>query len=182
MKKTGILGLWVAVVLTSRLGAADDSHPASTLPLAGAAAQAQILPPAEDPNPVPAPAAAESSKAGAEPVPGTAHGPDAAPVAPLPPLVGPAGPGSCCGGNCCGHKITCHALCEWLTYRPLSRPGLAGCCHTCSACCMPPLYTFFPCYGGPGVLREVRPPCADQGGCANGICGGHHFGLGLFHR
>ena len=39
-------------------------------------------------------------------------------------------------------------LWQWLTYRPLERPGICGCCHHCVPYCNAPLYAFFPCYGG----------------------------------
>jgi hypothetical protein len=48
----------------------------------------------------------------------------------------------------CGRGKECFQLCtqriwNWLTYRPLSRPGLAGCCQKCCDCHVPPLYTYF---------------------------------------
>jgi hypothetical protein len=39
----------------------------------------------------------------------------------------------------------CERLWNWLTYRPLSRPGCCGCCKPCEPCGMPPLYIFFLC-------------------------------------
>jgi hypothetical protein len=51
--------------------------------------------------------------------------------------------------NCyCGRGKECVRGCaekiwNWFTYRPLSRPGLAGCCQKCCDCHVPPLYTYF---------------------------------------
>jgi hypothetical protein len=61
---------------------------------------------------------------------------------------------ACCGEHCRGGCL--HRFCEWLTYKPLTRPCLGDCCHHCCGCCYPPLYTFFLCQGcnrgpyGPG--------------------------------
>jgi hypothetical protein len=80
----------------------------------------------------------------------------------------------------CGHPDRCakcgkchkrHPFLEWLCYRPLSRPGLCGCCRQPS-CCRPPLYFWFLdyCQAGGGTAYPLRlpPKCGD--GCAS--CGG----------
>jgi hypothetical protein len=63
------------------------------------------------------------------------------------------------GGHDAGHHRSFWA---WLTYQPLSRPGLCGCCHRCAPCCPPPLYTFFLCNGygngGPGCAACAGGP------------------------
>jgi hypothetical protein len=80
-------------------------------------------------------------------------------------------PGSagCCGQGACGQggcKGSCwDRLCDWLTYRPLTRPCLCDCCCHCCECC-PPLYTFFLCQG-----HGMPPPCLK--------CGGHFDGYGF---
>lgn len=68
---------------------------------------------------------------------------DKPPMQPSPGLVWSASCNRYCG---CGKDRLqeCTAkLWNWLTYRPLSRPGLAGCCQKCSNCHVPPLYTYF---------------------------------------
>lgn len=77
-----------------------------------------------------------------------------------------AAPADCrCGrGAACGRHFW-----EWLTYRPLSRPGLAGCCHKCGACHVPPLYLYFldpyhACAPGNGCATCAAPGCS---GCAH---------------
>src|SRR5262245_60633666 len=74
----------------------------------------------------------------------------------------------------CGHPAGCcphckrHPLLEWLCYRPLSRPGLCGCCRQPS-CCRPPLYTWFLDYcqagGGNAYLLRLPPKCESGCGC-----------------
>ena len=66
---------------------------------------------------------------------------------------------ACCGDRCRGGCL--HRFCEWLTYRPLTRPCLCDCCHHCTGCCYPPLYTFFLCQGCNGY-----PPAMAHGGPA----------------
>jgi hypothetical protein len=69
----------------------------------------------------------------------------------------------------CGHAMEhWHHICDWLTYRPLQRPGLAGCCRKCGACHVPPLYFYFldpyhACAPGNGGAGCAAPGCA---GCA----------------
>jgi hypothetical protein len=50
-----------------------------------------------------------------------------------------------------------HRLWDWVTYRPLGRPGLCNCGYEYAPCCTPPLYTFFlaPC----AVGCAGGPPC-----------------------
>ena len=67
-------------------------------------------------------------------------------------------PARCCGERCRGGCL--HRFCEWLTYKPLTRPCLGDCCHHCCGCCYPPLYTFFLCQG-----------CNGQGPYGHGPCG-----------
>jgi len=54
-------------------------------------------------------------------------------------IVRPASPNCYCGRG----AECCHRIWWWLTYRPLSKPGLAGCCQKCGDCHIPPLYTYF---------------------------------------
>jgi hypothetical protein len=65
-------------------------------------------------------------------------------------------------GASCGcqpqHEGCLHHFIEWLTYRPLGRPGLAGCCHHCQGCCRPPLYAWFPCQGACASSAGVNGP------------------------
>ena len=68
--------------------------------------------------------------------------------------------------NCQQHW---HHLYDWLTYRPLQRPGLAGCCRKCNACHVPPLYLYFldpyhACAPGNDGAGCAAPGCA---GCAH---------------
>src|SRR5262245_36595569 len=53
-----------------------------------------------------------------------------------------------------------HSLWAWLTYQPLEKPGLCGCCKRGVQCCTPPLYVFFLCNGCGGSA------CASCQGCA----------------
>ena len=67
---------------------------------------------------------------------------------------------ACCGDRCRGGCL--HRFCEWLTYRPLTRPCLCDCCHHCTGCCYPPLYTFFLCQhcnGYPPAMAHGGPAC-----------------------
>jgi hypothetical protein len=78
------------------------------------------------------------------------------------PYVVTATPASCCGAGGCGCD-TKRSFLEWLFYRPLTRPGLCGCCKQ-PAPGRPPLYTWFVdyCYVGGGAAHPIRFPAAIQ--------------------
>lgn len=69
---------------------------------------------------------------------------------------------SCCQASAYKEGC-CQRFWDWLWYRPLHR---GGCCCQCESCCMPPLYAFFPCRGGPGVSSVAGCNCG--GGFAHG--------------
>lgn len=54
----------------------------------------------------------------------------------------PAACSADCHADNCSHW---RRFMDWLTYQPLERPGLKGCCHHEEGYRFPPLYTFFPC-------------------------------------
>ena len=62
----------------------------------------------------------------------------------------------CCQRVWCRGAERCQHLWDWLTYRPLQRPGLAGCCHKCGGCHVPPLYLYF---------LDPYHACAPANGC-----------------
>jgi hypothetical protein len=70
---------------------------------------------------------------------------------------GDQGPACCSGERCHGGCV--HRFCEWLTYKPLTRPCLCDCCHHKCGCCYPPLYTFFLCQDCNGPYGHGGPPC-----------------------
>lgn len=51
---------------------------------------------------------------------------------------------------------------DWLTYRALHRPGLAGCGSKCGGCHPPPLYTYF--------LDRCRGGCVEDASCDDTCC------------
>lgn len=81
-----------------------------------------------------------------------------------------------CGSGCgllhghCGRRFDGHWI-DWLTYRPLSYPGICGCCPKYASSCTPPLYTYFvtPCEkescvvaaSVPGTISWDAPASAD---------------------
>jgi hypothetical protein len=75
-----------------------------------------------------------------------------------------------CAAN--AHASHVQRLWQWLTYHPLQRPGLCGCCHRCVPYCNAPLYAFFPCSaGGCGA-----GPCASSIPETVPAVPGHHVG------
>jgi hypothetical protein len=103
---------------------------------------------------------------------------DIAPAAPCAPKSGIvcAAPDRCYvgrGAECC-QRIRergaehCQHIWDWLTYRPLKKPCLTGCCHKCGGCHVPPLYLYFldpyhACAPGNGCATCAAPGCASCG-------------------
>src|SRR5262249_26791522 len=65
------------------------------------------------------------------------------PMQPSPGVVWTASCNRYCGCGRVRIQQCTQKLWIWLTYRPLSRLGLAGCCQKCCDCHVPPLYTYF---------------------------------------
>jgi len=58
----------------------------------------------------------------------------------------------------CGRGAECfQRLWAWMTYCPLKKSGMCDCCHKCSDCLNPPLYTYF---------LDPYHACASGNGCA----------------
>jgi hypothetical protein len=187
MRKTWVVLTIVILAVTCAAGRADDAKkdpsqppkspygvvtvPAIEAPVQSAAAS----PPASSENAAPATEAIVPTGAKEEekddgkdyviPIDAkdAAHPPALPAGAPKSGIVCPASPNCHCGRGreCCQH------IWWWLTYRPLSKPGLAGCCQKCGGCHVPPLYTYFldHCHaagcetgGGPGCQTCAHHP------------------------
>lgn len=71
----------------------------------------------------------------------------------------------CCEAHLCAKPR--HPLVEWLSYRPLTRPGLAGCYKQPVPCCHPPLWMWFVdyCHASQGVSQHGLPTVPCGPGC-----------------